>query len=73
MMEAELRRLAPEDILIRPCGDGEYIFASYFEENGWRHWDKYRLSELPNDLISLDDLKRFGINVINSETGGSEH
>jgi hypothetical protein len=29
-------------------------------------WEKFKRSDLPNDRLSLDDLKRFGIDLANA-------
>jgi len=63
-----MKLLPKEEIKIEPSNDGVHIIASLYEHEGYRHWDKYFSSDLPNDLISLHDLERFGINIINVET-----
>lgn len=60
-----MKKLSEEDIKIKLSKDGEYIVASLFENEGYRDWKTYNLSDLPNDLISYDDLKRFGIDAVN--------
>jgi len=69
-----MRRLPKDEWLIEradadgyPCDGGERILVSAHgflppgctEESGW--WVSFALSDLPNDLVSADDLKRFGI------------
>jgi len=58
-------KLLPKDQLkIDQSPDGIHVIASLYEHpEGYRYWEKYRLSDLPNKLISLDDLKRFRINI----------
>ena len=41
--------------------DDEYVFIGAHELRGQRFWIKARLADLPNDLVVLDDLERFGI------------
>ena len=53
--------LPKEDITIKSMGDGIHVIASLYELRGYRVYEKYALSDLPNDLISLNDLERFGI------------
>jgi hypothetical protein len=53
-------RLLPKEQFTFEQGHG-YIIAGLWEWRGYRCFVKYRLSELPNDLVSLDDLKRVGI------------
>ena len=40
--------------------DDRHVAAGIHEINGL-YWTKVALSELPNDLISVEDLKRCGI------------
>lgn len=42
------------------CGK-QCVLASLYEIDGYRRWDRYCLSDFPNGLVSIDDLKRFGI------------
>lgn len=43
-----------------------HIVASIWEHPpGYLHHERIALSELPNDLIAFDDLKRFGIDLDN--------
>jgi hypothetical protein len=63
-----MRRLPKNKIEIYLSADGKYVIASMFEDNGYRHYEKYRLSDLPNDLISFNDLKSIGINIIDRKT-----
>jgi hypothetical protein len=60
------RRLPSELIDIQLLDDGETIAASLFEyPAGCRWWDTFQLKDLPDDLISAEDLIRFRINLIN--------
>ena len=67
-----MRLLPKEDIVIEASSDGIHVFASLYEHEGCRWWDKYHLSDIPNDLISLNDLERFVINLVNAEARGRE-
>jgi hypothetical protein len=44
---------------------GNYLIAGCWIKNGYLHYERILLRNLPNDLISDDDLKRFGIDIIN--------
>lgn len=59
-----MKKLAKTDITLKLMEDGKRVIASLFENEGYRHYDLFNVSDLPNDLISLDDLKRFGIDII---------
>lgn len=60
-----MKLLSKENMEIKLCENGKSVAAALFENEGYLNWEKYQLSDLPTDLISLDDLKRFGVNVIN--------
>ncbi len=65
-----MKRLSNDQITIELSRNGDSVIACLFEHpEGCRHYDKYQLSDLPNDLISLDDLERFGINLITEKPG----
>lgn len=57
-----MKLLPKEHIEIELCEDGKSIVAALYKNHGWLDWKIYQLSDLPNELISLDDLERFGIN-----------
>jgi hypothetical protein len=59
-----VKKLSKDQIELTLTRDGRRVVASLYEEMGYRHWQIISLSDLPNDLISLDDLKRFGIDVV---------
>lgn len=61
-----MRRLDKDEIQLKPGLEG-WVIASLYEDNGWIHWDKFLLADLPNDLISLDDMKRFGIEPLSAD------
>lgn len=56
-------RLSKDQITIGPCSDGKHVVASLFEEGGYRVYQKISLAVLPNDLVDLHDLERFGIDT----------
>lgn len=58
-----MQRLPGNQVLLRKI-DGTHVAVSAHESNGYRYWTKFALSDLPNDLISCDDLKRLGIQRI---------
>lgn len=41
----------------QPCGT-DHVAIAMHTNNGYLHWTKFALSDLPNDLISRDDLER---------------
>lgn len=64
-----MKRIPSDQITIELSQDDNSVIASLFEyPEGYRYYNKYPISELPNNLISLDDLKRFGINLVDSES-----
>jgi hypothetical protein len=68
-----VRLLPKEDIIIDPSYDGVHVIACVYEHpDGVRWWDKYHLSDLPNGLISRDDLERFGISLVDPHPPSSE-
>lgn len=60
-----MKLLPKEDMQIRSSDDGVNIIASFYEHEGYRHWEKYQVSDFPNNLASLNDLECFGVNIIN--------
>jgi hypothetical protein len=58
-----VRRLMPKEWwIIETLRNGGYVAAGLWEyPENHVFWEKIPLSGLPNDLISLDDLVRFGI------------
>jgi hypothetical protein len=69
-----LIRLPKSEIELQPLPDGRVILASLYaqemEGDHWKYCQCIPLANLPNDLISLDDLKRFGIDVVNRQPAG---
>jgi hypothetical protein len=56
----EMKLLPRSDWTFAQEGAGSIIVGAH-EHLGYRAFTKFALSDLPNDLISLDDLKRLGI------------
>ncbi len=63
--------LRKEDIKMILMNDGIHVAVSLYKHQSARWWDKYHLSDLPNDFISIEDLKRFGINSVDKSACGS--
>jgi hypothetical protein len=60
------KRLPPDQIEITV--ENGWVIASLYEyPKGCRWWDRFSPSDLPNNLISRDDLIRFGIDLSNLE------
>lgn len=59
--------LSEKDWKIKVCKGtwGTHILASTSKRNGYRNWEKFKPSDFPNNLISTDDLERFGIDIVN--------
>jgi hypothetical protein len=58
----ELKRLPKEDIRLQHFPGRSFIEARLFEHPpGCRYSVKIPLSDLPNDLASIEDLERFGL------------
>lgn len=66
--EKKIPLLPREDWDLTKHGD-DLIAGVYESPPGTVYYVKIPLSELPNDLISLDDLKRFGIDLVNVQSG----
>ncbi len=56
--------LPKEQWKIEPLGK-THIAAGTHENFGHYYWTKIALDDLPNDLIGIEDLERFGINLTN--------
>lgn len=51
--------------------DGRRVCAGIYEDPpGYRHSVMVALADLPSDLISLDDLDRFGVDVVGGPAVG---
>lgn len=50
--------------IIHQSSRSDSIIVGAHEHNGYIWWTKILLSDLPNDLVSLGDLKRVGINLV---------
>lgn len=59
-----MRPAKPEDVRIEMMEGGQHVAAGLHvtgEEPGTLYWTKVALAELPNDLVGVEDLERFGI------------
>jgi hypothetical protein len=56
-----MKMLKKDEIDIKPDPDGEHIYVALFANHGYLHYEKFHLSDFPNDFISSSDLERFGI------------
>ncbi len=62
-----MKLLPKEQYRIELTQDGKAIAAGIYEHpQGVRYWVKYEFSDLPNDYISIEDLERFGINLVDN-------
>ena len=43
--------------------DSNYAIVGIYEHLGYVYYQKIRLRDLPNNLISIDDLERFSIYI----------
>lgn len=55
-----MRRLPENQVMVRKIDD-DHVAVSAYEHQGYRHWTKFALADLPNDLVRLEDLERAGI------------
>lgn len=55
-----MRRLDKSEMEIWPL-DEHHVIVGAFELHGFIFKEKMALADLPNDLVSVDDLERFGI------------
>lgn len=60
-----MRELPKSEWTISPSRDVGYIIVGAHENNGYVHFTKLALSDLPNDLLGVRDLERLGIDKIN--------
>jgi hypothetical protein len=64
-----LRIIPKEQIQIQLCADKKHIIAAFFadetKDGCYLHYEKYLLSDFPNNFASVEDFKRFGIDIIN--------
>ncbi len=61
------KKLPKESVVMQRklCGDGLHFVAAFYEyPEGYAHPEKYLLSDFPNNLASVDDFKRFGIDIL---------
>src|SRR5437867_54535 len=57
-----MRRLPSEQWKIQR--EGELVLVAADEHNGAYWWTRFELADLPNDLLSVDDLKFIGIELL---------
>ena len=50
------KKLPASQVMIKRYGD--YVAVSAYEMNGYRDWEKFSLSNLPNNFISKEQLER---------------
>ncbi|GEM_PF-6017080 len=68
---AEVQLLPKDRWNLALSDDGRRIRAGIYEyPPGYRHSVMVALADLPSDLISLDDLDRFGVNVVGGPAVG---
>lgn len=53
---------------IRSCGPGNVCVGAYLNHASYICWIKMALDDLPNDLVSIDDLERVGVDIVHSAT-----
>jgi hypothetical protein len=58
-----MNKLKDEDFRLEESDCGKYVFASLYEDKGYRCWERYHIENLPNENITLDLLNRFHIPV----------
>jgi hypothetical protein len=58
--EIKVKRLPKSEITMRQI-DSDTLIVGAHEHMGCRFFMKVALADLPNDLIGIDDLERFGI------------
>ena len=58
-----MKKLSKSEITIVQL-DPHSIIVGAHENNGYVCWTKILLSDLPNDLVDMDDLERVGINLV---------
>ena len=68
-----MRKLPKSEWTMELSTNRQYLIVGSHENLGFRHYHRVPLSDLPNDEVSLDDLKRFGIDLIDLPTVGESH
>ena len=55
--------LLPKELWTAELAEDKYhvIVSAYEQPKGYRYYHRFCLSDFPNHLLSLDDLKNFGI------------
>jgi len=59
-----MKKLPVEEWQVRFYPD--FIAVAAHLNGGGLYWTKYRLSDFPQNLISLDDLKRIFVNAVDA-------
>lgn len=60
-----MKILPKSEWIISPSRDEGCVIVGAHENNGYIHFTKVVVSDLPNYLISIDDLERLRIDKIN--------
>jgi hypothetical protein len=60
----KMKKLPVEEWWVRFYPD--FIAVAAHLNGGGLYWTKYRLSDFPQDLIGLEDLKRLFVNVVDA-------
>jgi len=61
---ASQMKLLPKDLWLLERISGGFIAAGIYDNAGHRHWVKIAESDLPNDLLSIQDLERLIVNPV---------
>lgn len=56
-----LVRLPRDEIRLEGPDCTGHVVAALHALDGVLYWTKWRLADLPNELVGVEDLKRFGI------------
>ena len=69
--QAQIRLLPKDQWSLALTEDRQSVCAGIYEHPaGYRHSVMLTLSDLPSDLVGLDDLHRFGIDVVGGPAVG---
>ncbi len=58
-----MRKLSKSETIIVQREPDSVIVGAH-EHNGYLYWTKIPVSDLPNDLVEMDDLERAGITLV---------
>jgi hypothetical protein len=56
--------MSKDEWRIERCGLRHVAAGLWEHPTGYRFWEKIALADLPNDLIGVEDLERFGITLV---------